>query len=199
MTTSPPAPETATDTNDELSWKKPISRIALQLSGKNFSQEELATLAYRFNPEHAEQRGGAFWRIMVRNGLPMDSNSAAEIECWATIIAGMARITTTGPSTSRGKRAPHHDERPVGRTLYLGSARYAQQPHYPEPAMQTLLSTRGKQLRRQVTHAMNAIAAQQANCNVVELANLLRFDLEDARQNLQQARLTVAQTYYSTR
>ena len=188
---------TARPPENENDWTSPIIRIAMQLSNKAFPPHDMAHLAYRFDPRRPERNGGAFWRLMAGSRRPYAAGNVDEIDCWAVLIAGMARITSRGPSTVRGKRSPHDSARPVGRILYLGSERYATRPQYPEPAMQTLLSATGSSLRKQVTHAMNAIANQRANCDVNQLAELLRHDLAKSRKGLIKAREAIARYYYA--
>ena len=189
----PPEPENAPI--DE--WERAVADIAAYLSHRNFPDTELATLAHHFDPERPERHDGPLWRVIAHSQPPIGPDQQEALDCWTVIIAGTAKITEAGPRNIRGRRNPHHPERTAGRTLYAGTARFARQAVYPEAAMQNLLSAKGRQLRREISRAMATIAQERANCNITELANLLRYDLAGQRRELATARLAIATTYYN--
>lgn len=201
MTTeTQPAQEEQQDTEVTIEssdpWESAVAGIAAQMSNPNFPEEDLNDLAYRLNPEHPERATAGYWRVLTRQGLPLDDQNPAELEVWAVIIAGTARIAERGPNTGGRRRNPHNADRPAGRALRLGTGGWGSPPPFEETEMELLLNNRGRPLRRQMLRAMRAIAEDRANCNLVQLANMLRYDLLGCRDELAQAKLPVAQAYY---
>ena len=182
---------------DQPTWESAIRRITAHLASSNFPQNDLAILAHRFEPERFESNNGAFWRILVRNGIPFEPGNHEELLRWAVLIKGAAQITQSGPRVGHSQRNAHNPNRPVGRVLYLGDERRRTMPLYPSDAMKLLLSSTGAPLRHQVVRALATIHRAQANCDFTQVTALLHADLERSKPDLTAARLAIAQPYYT--
>ena len=182
---------------DGPTWESAIRRITAHLANSNFPKSDLAILAHRFEPERFESNNGAFWRILVRNGIPFDPGNHEELLRWAVLIKGAAQITQSGPKVGRNQRNAHNPNRPVGRVLYLGAERRRTMPLYPSDAMKMLLSSTGAPLRHQVVRALTTIHKAQANCDFTQFTALLHADLERSKPDITAARLAIAQPYYT--
>ena len=195
-TTKTVVPETEPQ-RPETPWEQAITRVAAQLASTEFPDPDLAILAHRFRTEKLTGDSGAFWRVLVRSGAPIEPNDGEALRRWAVLISAIARITQKTPTRPNGRTSAHNPSRPLGRALFMGDGPWTGKPHYPESCMQILLSSTGHALRRQAARALDSVAASQGSCDLRQMAVLLHADLIRSRPELDAARLEIAQSYYS--
>ena len=181
--------EATSEDEKPTEWGRLAADIAWSMSGKDFSQGELAELR-RMDPESANLPG-VYWRIMANHGL---MGSPAVEKKWAIILHGIALMTIS--SDGGGRRTAHDGYMPVGRALYVGGTKQMPgRPYYSEIRLNRIMKAKGHSFRLLLKRLFMMMRAVRQQFNWAEMSRLiLAQDYDD--EGFKTSKRRISREYY---
>ena len=159
-----------------------ITNLAETIEGREYGTGDRARLR-RMNPNSPDS--AAFWRLIVREGMPRNPDIAK----WGLITHGIALM-------AHGAGLAHRTSLPVGRVLYLGGEQQpGERSFYSEDRLATLLAARGPALHSLLARLFRMMANEGCAFNWREMAWFILNEGGNEEQS-EQARIKIARDYY---
>ena len=159
-----------------------INGIAETIESKEFGLGDRSKLR---RMDFTRPDTAAFWRLMVRNGMPKN----LDLSKWGLIVHGIALM-------AHGGGLAHRPSRSIGQVLFEGAGNRV--PFYSEDRLATLLSAEGHALHRLLARLYRMLASERSERCAFNWREMAWFILNEGRDRGRSdtARHKIAQAYY---